>query len=105
MVTLASYLKSNLEKTLFDLRDRRALTLEADQLQKIEVDSKGKKWTLEKNPEGVWDLVLPPPVRADRFAVDGLVSQLRGLTMQSIAAEDKKNQATMGWALRNCGFS
>ena len=105
VVTLASYLKSNLEKTLFDLRDRRALTLEADQLRKIEVDSKGKKWTLEKNPEGVWDLVLPPPVRADRFAVDGLISQLRGLTMQSIAAEDKKNQALMDWALRNCGFS
>jgi hypothetical protein len=96
VVTLASYLKSNFEKTLFDLRDRRALTLEADQLHKIEVDSKGKKWTLEKNPEGIWDLVLPPPVRADRFAVDGLVSQLRGLTMQSIAAEDKKSQAAYG---------
>jgi hypothetical protein len=96
VVTLASYLKSNLEKTLFDLRDRRALTIEADQLRKIEVDSKRKKWTLEKNPEGVWDLVLPPPVRADRFAVDGLISQLRGLTMQSIAAEDKKGQAAYG---------
>ncbi len=94
--TLASYLKSNFEKTLFDLRDRRALTLEADQLRKMEVNSKGKKWTLEKNPEGVWDLVLPPPVRADRFAVDGLISQLRGLTMQSIAAEDKKGQAAYG---------
>jgi hypothetical protein len=96
VVTLASYLKSNLEKTLFDLRDRRALTLEADQLRKIEVASKGKKWTLEKNPEGVWDLVLPPPVRADRFAVDGLISQLRGLTMQSISVEDKKKQAAYG---------
>jgi hypothetical protein len=96
VVTLASYLKSNFEKTLFDLRDRRALTLEADQLRKIEVDSKGKKWTLEKNPEGIWDLVLPPPVRADHFAVDGLLSQLRGLTMQSIAAEDKKGEAAYG---------
>jgi len=94
--TLVNYLKSNLEKTLFDLRDRRALTLEADQLRKMEVESKGKKWTLEKNPEGVWDLVLPPPVRADRFAVDGLLSQLRGLNMQSIAAEDKKNAAAYG---------
>jgi hypothetical protein len=94
--TLANYLKSNFEKTLFDLRDRRALTLEADQLRKMEVESKGKKWTLEKNPEGVWDLVLPPPARADRFTVDGLLSQLRGLTMQSIAAEEKKNEATYG---------
>jgi hypothetical protein len=97
VVTLASYLKSNLEKSLFDLRDRRALTLEADQLQKMQVESKGKKWTLAKNPEGVWDLVLPPPVRADRFAVDGLINQLRGLSMQSIAAEDKKSLAAYGF--------
>jgi hypothetical protein len=35
-------------------------------------------------------------VRADRVATDGLISQLRGLTMQSIASEDKKNEASFG---------
>lgn len=94
--TLASYLKSSLEKKLFDLRDRRALTLDADQLRKIEAQWKDKKYLLEKNPEGVWDLDLPPAVRADRFSVEGLVSQLRGLTMQSIAAEDKKKSGDYG---------
>jgi hypothetical protein len=95
--TLASYLKSSLEKKMFDLRDRRALTLEAEHLQKIGVEYKGASWTLEKNPEGVWDLALPPLVRADRFTVDGLVSQLRGLTMQTIAAEDKKKSGDYGF--------
>ena len=95
--TLASYLKSSLEKKMFDLRDRRAMTLEADQLRKIRVEHKGTSWTLEKNPEGVWDLVLPPSVRADRFTVDGLVSQLRTLTMQSIAEEDKKKTGDYGF--------
>jgi hypothetical protein len=97
VLTLASYLKTSLEKKMFDLRDRRALTLEAEQLQKIGVEYKGASWTLEKNPEGVWDLVLPPPVRADRFTVDGLVSQLRGLTMQTIAEEDKKKGGDYGF--------
>jgi hypothetical protein len=97
VITLASYLKSNLEKKLIDVRDRHALTLDADQLQRIEAESKGKKWTLAKNPDGVWDLVLPPSARADRFAVDGLISQLRSLTMQSIPAEDKKNLAAYGF--------
>jgi hypothetical protein len=96
--TLASYLKTSLEKKMFDVRDRRALTLDADQLQKISVDYKSSSWTLEKNPEGVWDLALPPLVRADRFTVDGLVSQLRGLTMQTIAAEDKKKNGDFGFA-------
>lgn len=96
--TVASYLKTSLEKSLFDLRDRHAVTLDPDRIQKVEVDSKGKKWTLAKNPEGVWDLVLPPPVRADRFTVEGLVSQLRTLSMQSIVSEDKKNTSTYGFA-------
>ena len=95
--TLASYLKTSLEKKMFDVRDRRAMTLEPDQLQKIEVSYKGTSWTLQKNPEGVWDLVLPPPVRADHYTVDGLVSQLRSLNMQTIAAEDKKKNGDYGF--------
>ncbi len=96
VVTIPSYMKASLEKKLFDLRDRRAMTLDADQIQHITTDYKGKKWALEKNPEGVWDLVLPPAVRADRFTVEGLISSLRGLTMQSIAADEKKNLGSYG---------
>jgi len=90
VVTLPSYDKSSLEKTLFDLRDKRAMTLDADQISRIEAESKDKRWTLEKNPDGVWDLVLPPPVRADRSSVDSVVSQLRNVTMRAVVAEDKK---------------
>jgi len=96
VVTLYSYLKSSLDKKVFDLRDKRAVTLAAGELQRIEVESKGKRWTLVKNPEGVWDLMLPPVVRADRFTVDNLVNRLQNLSMQSVAAEDKKNQGKFG---------
>ncbi len=97
VITLASYEKTSLEKKLFDMRDKRTVTLDADKIQRIDMEAKGKKWTLEKNPEGVWDLVLPPAVRADRFTVDGLVSQLRALSMQSIAEEDKKGASKFGF--------
>jgi hypothetical protein len=96
VITLADYLKSSLEKSMFDLRDKRIVTLDPDQLQKIEVESKDENWTIAKNPEGVWDLVLPPAVRADRFSVDDLVSQLRSTTMQAIVAEDKKEVGKYG---------
>jgi hypothetical protein len=89
VIKLAAYMKSSLVKSLFDLRDRRVVTLQPDQIQRIEVTGKDTGYTLAKNPEGVWDLVLPPPVRADRFGVDGLVNQLRDLKMQSIVAEQK----------------
>lgn len=91
VITLASYLKSSLAKSLFDLRDKRAVTLAGGEIQRVDVDAKGKHWTLAKNPEGVWDLVLPPPVRADRLTVEGLVSRLQNLSMLSVVAEDKKD--------------
>ncbi|MBZ5514316.1 MAG: DUF4340 domain-containing protein [Acidobacteriia bacterium] len=96
VLTLASYVKSAFDKKLFDLRDKRAATIPAGQLQRLEVQAKAKHFTLVKNPEGVWDLVLPPAVRADRFEVEGMVSRLEGLTMQSMAAEDKKNTGKYG---------
>ena len=45
----------------------------------------------------MWDLVLPPPVRADRSSADGLVSELRTLSMQTVVAEDKKKSAQYGF--------
>jgi hypothetical protein len=96
VVTINSYLKSSLDKKVFDLRDKRAVTLAAGELQRIEVESKGKRWTLVKNPEGVWDLELPPAVRADRFATENLVNRLENLSIESVAAEDKGNAAKYG---------
>ena len=96
MFTVASYLKTSLDKKVFDFRDKRAVTINPNQLKKIEVSSKTSHYTLEKNPEGVWDLVLPPPVRADHFTVDGMVNGLRNLSMQSIVLEKKANLAKYG---------
>jgi len=96
VVTLAAYLKTSLVKSLFDLRDKRAVTLGPAQIRKIVAESKGHRLTLEKNPEGVWDLVLPPAVRADKYAVENLVDRLRDLQMQSIVADEKKEAAKYG---------
>ncbi len=97
VVTIASYSGSALAKTAFDLRDKRAVTLNPDQINRIEAQAKGKPaWTLAKNPEGVWDLLLPAPVRADHFGVDGLVGALRNASMASIVSEEKKDLAKYG---------
>ena len=97
LITLPSYGKSALEKTLFDLRDRRIVTLDTDQIQQLEVSNGAKSYKLAKNPDGQWDLVLPPPVRADSFAVDNVVSQFRSRPMMSILVEDKKDAGQYGF--------
>ncbi len=98
IITLQGYGKSPLQKTLFDLRDRRAMTLEQDQIQRLEVTSSKGSYTLTKNPDGYWDLVLPPAVRADNFSVDNLLSAFQGLPMVSILKEDKTNVGSYGFS-------
>jgi hypothetical protein len=95
--TLASYLKSSFDKKVFDLRDKRILSIPSGQVNRVEVTAKSNRWTLAKNPQGIWDLVLPPAVRADRFAAEGIVSRLESGTMQSVVAEDKKNIGRYGF--------
>jgi len=98
VITLTGYGKSPLEKGLFDLRDRRAMTLDQDQIQGLEVKSSKGSYTLTKNPDGYWDLVLPPAVRADNFAVDNLMAGFQGLPMVSILKEDKTDLGSYGFA-------
>ena len=91
VMTLASHLKSSLGKSVFDLRDKQILSIPTGQVDRIEVVTKSDRWTLAKNPQGIWDLILPPAVRADRFTAEGIVSRLETGKMQSVVAEDKKN--------------
>jgi Domain of unknown function (DUF4340) len=97
VITLPGYGKSVLEKKLFDLRDKRAMTLDQDQIQRVDVTSSKGSYTLTKNPEGYWELVLPPAVRADTFTVDNLLAGFQGLPMVTILKEDKSNSGSYGF--------
>ena len=97
VITVASHLKSTLGKNAFDLRDKRVVSIPSGQINRIDVVSKSDRWTLAKNPQGIWDLVLPPAVRADRFAAEGIVSRIESGKMLSVEAEDKKNAGKFGF--------
>jgi len=96
--TLASNLKNSLEKNLFDFRNKKVMTLAGDSIRRMDVTSKKGSYQLVKNADGIWDLMLPPPVRADHFAVQGLVDELNNASMQSIVAESKKDLSRYGFS-------
>lgn len=96
--TLASNLKDSLEKNLFDFRNKKVVTLTGDNIRRMDVASKKGGYQLVKNADGIWDLMLPPPVRADHFTVQGLVDELENASMQSIVAESKKDLASYGFS-------
>ncbi len=95
--TLTDDMKTALEKSMFDLRDTRAVTLDTSQINRIQVTSGKQNYTLAKNPEGVWEVSLPPAVRADHFASEGLVDDLQSLAMQSVVEQDKKSVGQYGF--------
>ncbi|TAM80878.1 MAG: DUF4340 domain-containing protein [Acidobacteria bacterium] len=96
--TLASYLKDSLEKKLFDFRNKKVVTLDRDSIRRVDVSSKKDSYQLVKNADGIWDLTLPPPVRADHFSVESLVDELGNASMQGIVAENKKDLGRYGFS-------
>jgi len=98
VITLASFLKASLEKNLFDLRNKKVVTLASDDIQRMDVAAGKDSYQLVKNSDGLWNLTLPPPVRADHFAVQGLVDELGNASMQSIVEESKKDLGKYGFS-------
>ncbi|MGH7969483.1 MAG: DUF4340 domain-containing protein, partial [Limisphaerales bacterium] len=96
--TLASYLKDSLEKNLFDFRNKKVVTLTGDSIRRLDVASKKGSYQLLKNADGIWDLLLPPPVRADHFTVEGLVDELGSASMHSVVSEEKKDLGHYGFS-------
>ena len=96
--TLASFLKGSLEKNLFDFRNKKVTTLTSDNIQRIEVSSGKDHYQLVKNADGIWDLMLPPAVRADSFAVESLVDELNNTAMKTVVEETKNDLGKYGFS-------
>ncbi len=87
MVTVATTVKTSLDKRPDDLRDKRLLTFDSDKLSRVELAAKGPAIEFGKNGQNEWQIVKPRPLRADGSAVDGLVTKLKDAKMD-LTAED-----------------
>ncbi len=87
VVTLASYVKSDLAKTLSDLRDKAVLKFDTNTASRAWVQSKSGKLELAK-AEDRWQLAAPVQARADQFAVNDLLRQAAEARMQALESEN-----------------
>lgn len=90
--TTASSAKNTLGKTANDLRDKRLITLDADQMNRIELVRNGATIALDRTSGG-WALQKPAPYRTDSMAADGLASALADAEMQSTQPSEKEAAA------------
>ena len=91
--TIASSTKSNFDKSVNDLRDKRLLPFNQDKVTAVSVTSKGPAVEFGKNGQGEWQITKPKPMRADITQVDDLVRKLKDAKMD-LTADDPKKDAT-----------
>ena len=91
--TVATYVKSGLNKTFNDLRDKRLLTFDQDKLSRVELTAKKQTEEFGRDKDQ-WQIVKPKPLRADGSQVDELIRKLRDAKMDtSLSDEDAKKAA------------
>jgi hypothetical protein len=91
---VSSTVRSNLDKTADDLRDKRLLRVDVDRVSKVtftnQAEAKGK--TLEFARSGAeWQFVQPHTMRAETYAVEDLV-RTAASAYDSVLTEDEKNK-------------
>jgi len=94
--TVATFVKTSLEKTATDLRDKRLLTFDQDKLTRVDLQqANGETIEFGKNNQNDWQILKPRPLRADGSQVEDVIRKLKDAKMDtSVSAEDAKKAAT-----------
>ncbi len=95
--TIASYVKSSLDKSSKDLRDKRLLTFNSDKLTRVDLTAKGPTIEFGKNNQNEWQMLKPRPLRADGLQVDELVRKLKDAKMDTSGSEEDAKKAVAGF--------
>jgi len=95
---VASYVKSSLDKTSNDLRDKRLLTFDSDKLTRVDLTAKGPTVEFGRNNQNEWQILKPRPLRADGLQVDELVRKLKDAKMDVSSSDaDAVKKAAAGF--------
>jgi len=105
LFTVAGYNKTNVDKTVNDLRDRRLLTADFDKVSQIELANQkpGKKQDITfAREKDSWQILKPKPYRAQSYPVEELVRTLKDARFDapSGAEEAAKNAVAFASAGR-----
>ena len=95
--TVASFVKSGLNKNFNDLRDKRLLTFDQDKLSRVELTAQKQTEEFGRDKDQ-WQIVKPKPLRADGSQVDELIRKLRDVKMDPAVPEEDAKKAMSAFA-------
>lgn len=91
---VSSGVKTSLDKSANDLRDKRLLTFDTNRLTRLELASAKSAIEFGKDNQNEWQILKPQPYRADSFQVEELLRKLTDAKMDlSASADDTKKVA------------
>jgi len=94
--TIGSYTKTNVDKPVNDLRDKRLLRFDSEKLLRVELAAKGQDFEFGKNNQNEWQIARPRPLRAESFQVEELIRKLKDAKMDAAVSEaDAKKAASL----------
>ena len=96
--TIASYVKTGLDKSDNDLRDKRLMTFDSDKITRVVLAAKGAPVEFGKNAQNEWQILKPAPLRADATQVDSLINKLKDAKMDATVSDDDAKKAAAGFA-------
>lgn len=95
VLLVASYDKQELDKGLFDLRDKKVLTLETDKVDRVVLDGASGKWVLYRI-EDRWYLEGKQPVKLQRDKVEAMIRPILWTDALSFEKEQAEDLAPFG---------
>lgn len=95
---VASSVKSSLDKSANDLRDKRLLTFDTNKLTRLELASAKSDIEFGKNGQNEWQIIKPQPYRADSFQVEELVRKLGDAKMDLSGSAQNATKAAAAFA-------
>jgi len=84
--------KTNLDKSLNDLRDKRLMPVDFDKLASVEING-GKLHLTFASENGQWTVHSPANLRGDTSKMEGIIEKLRTATMDPSAPETETKKA------------
>ncbi len=97
--TIASYVKTGIDKTPNDLRDKRILNFDQDKLTRVDLQpAAGATIEFGKNNQNDWQILKPKPMRADGSQVEELIRKLKDAKMDATISDEDAKKAAAGYA-------
>jgi hypothetical protein len=98
VVLIPSHLKSTLEKSLFEFRQKEIFKFETDDVKSIALRAKEIQWEAEKKEEE-WFFNKPVQALAKETKITGILNSLSGLKAKEFVSEEKSKEEVKKFGL------